>query len=145
MANLNNAVIEVPIGDLNVTPSREALEYNEHTLKGISKAIDRVMSEIAERCEVQLAYSIGVAEPVSILVDTFGTGKMDDERITKLVSDHFDFRPYKIIKQLNLKRPIYSKLAAYGHFGREGYPWEVKSKNKKFIKSVKDSLLWKIV
>ena len=118
---------------------RSAAYFSRYVAKNI------VMSGIAERCEVQLAYSIGVAEPVSILVDTFGTGKMDDKRITKLVSDHFDFRPYKIIKQLNLKRPIYSKLAAYGHFGREGFPWEVKSKNKKFIKSVKDSLLWKIV
>ena len=104
-----------------------------------------VSSELAERCELQLAYSIGVAEPVSILVDTFGTGRIDDEKITKIVTDSFDFRPYSIIEYLNLKQPIYGKLAAYGHLGRDEYPWEEDKEDKIFAKSVKDNLLWKIV
>ena len=104
-----------------------------------------VSSGLAERCELQLAYSIGVAEPVSILVDTFGTGRIDDRKITKIVTDSFDFRPYSIIKYLDLKQPIYSNLAAYGHLGREGYPWEENKVDKIFDKNVKDNLLWKIV
>ena len=104
-----------------------------------------VASGLSERCELQLAYSIGVAEPVSILVDTFGTGKIDDQKITKIVKESFDFRPYSIIEYLNLKQPIYGKLAAYGHLGRDGFPWENDKENKSFDKSVKDNLLWKIV
>ena len=104
-----------------------------------------VSSGLAERCELQLAYSIGVAEPVSILIDTFGTGKINDQKITKIVKDNFDFRPYSIIKYLNLKQPIYGKLAAYGHLGREGFPWEEDKKNKKFDQSVKENLLWKMI
>ena len=104
-----------------------------------------VSSGLAERCELQLAYSIGVAEPVSILVDTFGTGRLDDIKITKIVRECFDFRPYSIIEYLKLKQPIYQKLAAYGHLGRQGCPWEESQLDLKFDKSVKDSLLWKIV
>ena len=104
-----------------------------------------VMSGLAERCELQLAYSIGVAEPVSIFVDSLGTGKIDDEKITDLVCKHFDFRPFNIINDLNLKQPIYGELAAYGHLGREGLPWETNDINLNFLKSVKDHLLWKIV
>jgi len=104
-----------------------------------------VSSGLAERCELQLAYSIGVAEPVSILVDTYGTGRLDDEIITKIVTDSFDFRPYSIIEYLKLKQPIYRKLGAYGHLGREGYPWEEDKADSEFEKHVKDSLLWKIV
>ena len=109
----------------------------------VSKSV--VSSGLAERCELQLAYSIGIAEPVSILANTFGTGVISDKEITELVSKYFDFKPYSIIKYLNLKRPIYSKLAAYGHFGRSEYPWELNKKNKKFKKAVKERLLWKIV
>ena len=104
-----------------------------------------VSSGLAERCELQLAYSIGIAEPVSIFVDTFGTGLIDDHKITEMVSRNFNFKPFNIIEYLNLKRPIYGKLAAYGHLGREGYPWEDQIDNEEFTKAVKESLLWKIV
>lgn len=85
-----------------------------------------VAAGIADRCEIQLAYAIGVAEPVSIFVDTFGTGRISDEEITKLIRKHFDLRPDGIISMLNLTRPIYRKTAAYGHFGRQDveFPWE---------------------
>ena len=86
-----------------------------------------IAAGIADRCEVQLAYAIGVAEPVSLYVNTFGTGKIPDERITDIVRENFEMRPAAIITQLNLKRPIYRKTAAYGHFGREDEPeftWE---------------------
>lgn len=77
-----------------------------------------VAAGLADRCEVQLAYAIGVAKPVSILVDTFGTGKVDEETLVALVQKHFDLRPAGIIKELDLRRPIYKQTAAYGHFGR---------------------------
>ncbi len=83
-----------------------------------------VAADLAERCEVQLAYSIGVAEPVSVLVETFGTGKLADEVLTYIVKQTFDLKPAGIIQTLNLKRPIYQPLAAYGHLGREGFSWE---------------------
>ena len=77
-----------------------------------------VAAGLADKCEVQLAYAIGVARPVSIRVDTFGTGKVDEETLVKLVEKHFDLRPAGIIRQLDLRRPIYRQTAAYGHFGR---------------------------
>ena len=86
-----------------------------------------IAAGIADRCEVQLAYAIGVAEPVSLYVNTFGTGRISDERTTEIVRENFDMRPAAIISQLNLKRPIYKKTAAYGHFGRGDEPdftWE---------------------
>jgi len=87
-----------------------------------------VAAELAKRCEVQVAYAIGMAQPVSVLVDTFGTGVLPDERLGTLVREHFDLRPAEIIKTLALKRPIYQATAAYGHFGRpsEGgmFTWE---------------------
>ena len=83
-----------------------------------------VAADLAERCEVQLAYSIGIAEPVSVLVETFGTGKLADEVLTDIVKQTFDLKPAGIIQTLNLKRPIYQPLAAYGHLGREGCSWE---------------------
>ncbi|MEA5444901.1 methionine adenosyltransferase [Gammaproteobacteria bacterium AB-CW1] len=85
-----------------------------------------VAAGLAERCEIQLSYAIGVAEPTSISVDTFGTGQVDDERLTALIREHFDLRPYGILKMLDLVRPIYQPTAAYGHFGREDgdFPWE---------------------
>ncbi|MDE0265646.1 MAG: methionine adenosyltransferase [Thaumarchaeota archaeon] len=86
-----------------------------------------VAAGIADRCEVQLAYAIGVAEPVSLYVNTFGTGKVSDERITGIIRENFEMRPAAIISQLNLKRPIYRRTAAYGHFGRGDEPeftWE---------------------
>ncbi len=85
-----------------------------------------VAAGLAEKCEIQLAYAIGVAKPVSIMADTFGTGKLDDEHIAEIVSRHFDFRPAAIIRDLDLRRPIYRQVAAYGHFGRTDIelPWE---------------------
>ncbi|WP_058486000.1 methionine adenosyltransferase [Defluviitalea phaphyphila] len=85
-----------------------------------------VAAGIASKCEIELAYAIGVAKPISILVNTYGTGKISDEAITELVKKHFDLRPAAIIKNLNLRRPIYSQIAAYGHFGRTDLdlPWE---------------------
>ncbi|MEM5816544.1 MAG: methionine adenosyltransferase [Desulfitobacterium hafniense] len=85
-----------------------------------------VAAGLAERCEIQLAYAIGVAQPVSVLVETFGTAKIDEEKIGELVKNNFDLRPAGIIKTLNLRRPIYRQTAAYGHFGRTDLdlPWE---------------------
>jgi len=85
-----------------------------------------VAAGLADRCEIQVSYAIGVAEPTSISVDTFGTGKIADSRITELVREHFDLRPKGLITMLNLLRPIYSATAAYGHFGREedDFTWE---------------------
>lgn len=85
-----------------------------------------VAAGLADRCEIQLAYAIGVPEPTAISIDTFGTGKISDEKIVELVRKHFDLRPRGIIKMLDLLKPIYRPTAAYGHFGREepGFTWE---------------------
>jgi len=85
-----------------------------------------VAAGLAEKLEVQLAYAIGVANPVSVSVDTFGTGKIPDEKIVELIRKHFDLRPAAIIRDLDLRRPIYRQIAAYGHFGRTDIdlPWE---------------------
>ncbi len=83
-----------------------------------------VAAKLAKRCEIQISYAIGVAEPVSIAIDTFGTGVISDEKLTQIVKQSFDLRPYGIIEMLKLKRPIYANTAAYGHFGREEFPWE---------------------
>ncbi|MBX2881013.1 MAG: methionine adenosyltransferase [Granulosicoccus sp.] len=85
-----------------------------------------VAAQLAEKCEIQVSYAIGVAEPTSISVDTFGTGRVDDRRIEEIVRDVFDLRPYGIVTMLDLIRPIYQQTAAYGHFGRElpDFSWE---------------------
>ena len=83
-----------------------------------------VASGAADRCEIQLAYAIGMAHPVSILVETFGTANEDPARIEAAVRSTFDLRPGAIVRDLDLKRPIYKKSAAYGHFGRDEFPWE---------------------
>jgi len=85
-----------------------------------------VAAGLAEKCELQLAYAIGSARPVSIAVDAFGTGKLPDGELIKLIERHFDLRPAAIIKNLDLRRPIYRHIAAYGHFGRLDLdlPWE---------------------
>ena len=85
-----------------------------------------VAAGIADKCEIQVSYAIGVAEPTSISVQTFGTGKIDDDRIVELVREHFDLRPKGLIQMLDLLRPIYRNTAAYGHFGREEeqFTWE---------------------
>jgi S-adenosylmethionine synthetase len=89
-----------------------------------------VAAGLADRCEVQLAYAIGVAEPVSVLVDTFGTGKVDSQKLQELVRANFKLTPKGIIESLDLRRPIYRKTAAYGHFGRvdNNFPWEATDK-----------------
>lgn len=83
-----------------------------------------VAAGLADKCEIQVSYAIGVVEPTSISINTFGTGKVSDEVITRLVREHFDLRPYGLIQMLDLERPIYLPTAAYGHFGHEAYPWE---------------------
>ncbi|QZN90567.1 methionine adenosyltransferase [Idiomarina abyssalis] len=83
-----------------------------------------VAAGLAERCELQISYAIGVAEPTSISIDTFGTSKHSEEQLIALVRRHFDLRPYGLIKMLDLERPIYKQTAAYGHFGRNNLPWE---------------------
>ena len=89
-----------------------------------------VAAGLSDRCEVQVAYAIGVAKPVSLMVNTFGTNKISEDEIESLVNKHFDMRPAEIVKQLDLKKPIYQKTAAYGHFGRNepGFTWEITDK-----------------
>jgi len=89
-----------------------------------------VAAGLADKCEIQLSYAIGVAQPTSIMVDTFGTGKLSDEKLVELVRENFDLRPAGIIKMLDLRRPIYRGTAAYGHFGRTdlNLPWEATDK-----------------
>ncbi len=85
-----------------------------------------VAAGLADRCEIQVAYAIGVAHPLSVNVETFGTGKIEDEKIANLITDHFDLRPGAIIRDLGLRKPIFRQTAAYGHFGRDDiqFPWE---------------------
>ena len=85
-----------------------------------------VAAGLADKCEIQLSYAIGVAQPTSIMVDTFGTGKLSDEKLVEIIRENFDLRPAGIIKMLDLRRPIYKQTAAYGHFGRNelNLPWE---------------------
>ena len=99
---------------------RSATYAARHAAKNV------VAAGLADRCEIQLAYAIGIAEPVSIMVDTFGTGKLPDEEIADIISRHFELTPAAIIKNLDLRRPIYRQTAAYGHFGRTdiSLPWE---------------------
>lgn len=96
-----------------------------------------VAAKLADRCEIQLAYAIGVAKPVSINVNSFNTGKYNDKRLAKIVSEVFDLRPAAIIKNLNLRRPIYSKTSNYGHFGRNDvdFTWEKTDKTEDLIKA----------
>ncbi len=99
-----------------------------YAMRHVAKNI--VAAGLARRCEVQVAYAIGVARPVSLMVNTFGTGRLSDERLAELVQQHFDLRPKGIIQALDLLRPIYAKTAAYGHFGREEpeFTWEVRDR-----------------
>jgi S-adenosylmethionine synthetase len=89
-----------------------------------------VAADLADRCTVQLAYAIGVAEPVSVLVDTHDTGKVSEDVLSALVREHFKLTPKGIIEELDLRKPIYKKTAAFGHFGREdaGFAWEKRDK-----------------
>ena len=99
---------------------RSASYYARYIAKNI------VAAGLAKKCEIQLAYAIGIAEPVSLMVDTFGTGRVSEEKLKKIIRKNFDMRPASIIKELKLKRPIYRNTACYGHFGREekGFTWE---------------------
>ena len=98
-----------------------------------------VAAGLARRCEVELAYAIGVARPVSIMVDTFGTGTVSDEKLAQAVQQVFDLRPTAIINTLDLRRPIYRPLAAYGHMGREdlGVAWEAVNRTQELLDAVK--------
>ena len=89
-----------------------------------------VAAGLADKCEIQLSYAIGVAQPTSVMVDTFGTGKISDEKLVEIIRKHFDLRPAGIIRMLDLRRPIYRQTAAYGHFGRNDLklPWEATDK-----------------
>ena len=99
---------------------RSAAYAARHVAKNI------VAAGLADQCEIQLAYAIGVAHPVSVRIETFGTGKFEDSQIEEWVQKHFDLRPAGIIRELDLRRPIYRQTAAYGHFGRTDLdlPWE---------------------
>ena len=100
-----------------------------------------VAAGLADRCEVQLSYAIGVADPMGIYVDTFGTGKIPEEKIAQLIRKHFPIKPADIISELKLKRPIYKKTAAYGHFGRNDpdFTWEKTDKAAALKNEVKTS------
>ncbi len=113
---------------------RSAAYAARHVAKNI------VAAGLAKRCEVQLAYAIGVAKPVSVLVDTFGTGKYSDDRIEKAVEKVFDLRPAAIIESLELRKPQYAALSAYGHMGREdlGVKWEERNKTEELLKAVEE-------
>jgi S-adenosylmethionine synthetase len=106
---------------------RSAAYYARFVAKNI------VAAGIASRVQIQVAYAIGVAEPVSVLAQTFGTGKVADDRLSKYIAEEFDFRPAAIIEELNLLRPIYKATASYGHFGRTGetFTWEKTDRSKK--------------
>ena len=93
-----------------------------------------VAAGLADECELELAYAIGVANPVSVFIETFGTGRLSDERLAEIVKENFDLRPAAIIQFLGLRRPIYKKTAAYGHFGREEFPWEKTDKKEVLAK-----------
>jgi S-adenosylmethionine synthetase len=110
---------------------RSAAYMARHVAKNI------VASGLADRCEVQLAYAIGVSEPVSVHVDTEGTGKVDDQRLCELAREFFPLTPRGIIDYLDLRRPIYRKTAAGGHFGREGFSWEQTDRAKDLAAAAK--------
>jgi S-adenosylmethionine synthetase len=109
---------------------RSGSYYSRYIAKNI------VAAKLADRCEVQVAYAIGIAEPISLMVNTFGTGKVSEEKLKKLILANFDLTPRGIIRDLKLRRPIYKKTAAYGHFGREeeGFTWEEVDKSPALAK-----------
>ncbi|HPY02142.1 MAG TPA: methionine adenosyltransferase, partial [Spirochaetota bacterium] len=96
-----------------------------------------VAADLCERCEVQLAYAIGVPFPVSVFVDTFGTSTVDEAKIEEAVKKVFDLTPSGIVKTLDLKKPVFAKTAAYGHFGRNGFSWEKTDKTEEILKALK--------
>jgi S-adenosylmethionine synthetase len=98
-----------------------------------------VAAKLARRCEVQIAYAIGVARPVGLYVNTFGTGKVDEVALARYLTEHFDMRPKAIIEQLDLLRPLYRQSAAYGHFGRDTFPWESTAPAARMAEEVKSA------
>ena len=120
-------VIGGPNGDSGAFSGKDCTKVDRsaaYAARYVAKNI--VAAGLAERCEIQLSYAIGVAQPTSINIDTFGTGKVSDDKLSEIVSENFDLRPAGIIKMLDLRRPIYKQTAAYGHFGRHDIdvPWE---------------------
>ncbi|MBQ8882808.1 MAG: methionine adenosyltransferase [Clostridia bacterium] len=111
---------------------RSACYYARYACKNV------VASGLADRCQIQVAYAIGKAKPVSLNIDTFGTGNYPDEKILEAVNKVFDFRPYSIIEGLQLRRPIYKQTSAYGHFGNPQFPWENTDKVDELIKAIKE-------
>ena len=107
-------------------PANSSSAVRSAAYAGRYVAKNLVAAGIADKCEIQVSYAIGVAEPTSISVQTFGTGKIDDERIVELIRSHFNLKPKGLIDMLDLLRPIYRNTAAYGHFGREepDFSWE---------------------
>ncbi|VVB99574.1 S-adenosylmethionine synthase [uncultured archaeon] len=114
---------------------RSAAYFGRYVAKNI------VAAGLADRCEIQVAYAIGISKPVSVYVNTFGTGKLPDEKLEEIVQRVFDFRPSQIIKHLNLKRPIFRKTASYGHFGRDDpdFTWEKADKAEELKKAAKEA------
>jgi S-adenosylmethionine synthetase len=112
---------------------RSAAYYARYLAKNV------VAAKLASRCQVQLAYAIGVAKPVSVLVQTFGTGSVDESVISEYLSENFDMRPAAIVEQLDLLRPIYKDTASYGHFGRKGknFTWEKTDRAAELAKALK--------
>ena len=145
-------VIGGPVGDSGLTGRKIIVDtYGGYGRHGGGAFVDRsaayaarwvakniVAAGLAKRCEIELAYAIGVAHPVSIMVDTFGTGKVEDSVLSQAVQQVFDLRPTAIIKELGLRRPIYRQLAAYGHMGREdlGVPWEETNRTEALLQAV---------
>lgn len=110
---------------------RSACYYARYVCKNI------VAAGLADRCQLQVAYAIGKAKPVSLNIDTFGTGKCSDEKILEAVEKTFDFRPYSIIEQLDLRKPVYAATSNYGHFGNPAFPWEKTDKAEALKKAIK--------
>lgn len=110
---------------------RSASYYARYVCKNI------VAASLADKVQLQVAYAIGKAQPVSVCVDTFGTGKLSDDELIKIINKHFDFRPYSIIKNLGLRAPIYAKTTNYGHFGDKDVPWEKTDKSEELKKYIK--------
>ena len=110
----------------NIIPWSPAPLFSSAAYAARYVAKNIVAAGLADKCEIQLSYAIGVAQPTSIMIDTFGTGKVSEERLVDIVRENFDLRPAGIIKMLDLRRPIYKQTAAYGHFGRNDLdlPWE---------------------
>jgi S-adenosylmethionine synthetase len=111
---------------------RSAAYYCRYIAKNL------VAAGLADELEIQVAYAIGVANPVSIFVDSHGTGKLDDETLAEIVKKEFDLRPYAIIKELELRNPIFKKTAAYGHFGYKGFSWEKTDRAEKLSKYIQE-------